>query len=186
MTVPKLTDLKQYVNVTDSDHDGVLTELLDAAIAKIGRESGLAFSSSSRTVYLSGGRHGTAALWFTGQPVTVSTVEIRDSSLIGGSTWTELEASEWEQLGGRLQRTGLLRWPRGDSNIRVTLATAYSEADPFPDDLRLAILRVAAAGFQGRKTATPTTRRSEGGGATSGDVAAALEVARSYRQVPGF
>lgn len=200
MSAPTLAELKAYAGgerSLGSEHDIVLEEALAAAIATASREGEILVTRGEHVVYRSGGAQGTAALWFTAQPVTVTKVELRDVSPIQ-TEWSELDAAEWEQVGGRLQRRSggsflagfsgtSYAFPPGASNIRVTLTAGFDEDNPMPADLRLAILKLAAAEFRQRRTATPTTERSAGTGAERVAIRSdALSVIRSYRQVPGF
>lgn len=198
--VPTLAELKAHLGgeqALGSEHDVFLQQALDAALATAAREGGLIFDREApQVVYRSGGTNGTAALWWTAQPVTVSKVELRNYGGIA-TGWTELATTEWEQLGGKLQRVAGASpgsgsgfgWPAGHSNIRVTLTAGFDEANPMPADLRLAILKLAAEEFRQRRGATPTSSRSGEGGTGAERMARrtdALYVIRSYQQVAGF
>ena len=195
MSLPTLTELKAHLGgeqSVGSEHDVFLQQALDAALATAAREGGLILDRDTpQVVYLSGGPNGTAALWFPSQPVTVTKVELRDYAGID-TGWTELDAAEWEQLGGKLQRVAGASfsgsaWPAGYHNIRVTLTAGYDESDPMPADLRQAILDFAADKFRTRRGATPTSSRREGTGAERMALRAdAVAVFRSYQQVYGF
>lgn len=194
MSAPSLTDLKSYLGGQQSlgsDHDEVLEQALAAAIATVEREAGIYASvqGEARVLHLSGGAYGTRAIWFTSQPVAISKVEVRGYTALGGAdSWTEIDAADWEQVGSRLARVGGTLWPAGYSNIRVSFAAGFDNDAPMPADLKLAILKIAAADFRGRKTATPTSSRggTEERRRRDADISEAIGVARSYRQVAGF
>lgn len=196
MSIPTLNELKAHLGgerSVGSEHDVFLQSALDAALATAAREGGLILDPDTpQVVYLSGGPHGTAALWFTSQPVTVSKVELRNFGDLS-TGWTELDPTEWEQLGGKLQRpAGTVTswgfgWPSGHSNIRVTLTAGFDAANPMPPDIRQAVLDFAADKFRTRRGATPTSSRREGTGPERMALRAdAIAVFRAYRQVPGF
>jgi hypothetical protein len=73
-----------------------------------------------------------------------------------GGEWVAMASTEWEQLGRRVRRANGYAFPAGEDNVRITWTGGYDAEHPMPDDLRQAILDLAATWMRNRKTMTPT------------------------------
>ena len=145
-----LNDLRQLLQITDSEDDVLLQRLLDAASAWIGTQCGYGSSgmlSAEHTFTFSG--EDTRGWSPPVQPVTaIASVTIDGEEIPARDAANDVDGYYLSNFG-RAELSGAYRFTRGQGNC-VVVATCGYASDAVPADLEAAALALAAQRFQER------------------------------------
>lgn len=131
MAVISLAETKEWLDVTNTDDDTLITALIERVSEFIENQTGRFFgTATAHTEHLPG--TGTNELWLNEPADTITSVEERS---FPGDTWTTITEGDddgFELLGRRLLRKGGARWIQG-RQYRVIYQFGYATA---PEDIR--------------------------------------------------
>jgi len=182
-----LESVKRQLNITDTSHDDLLTELINRATARIEGWTLRKLKQRSLTEIYDG--PGTAFLRLrefpiVGQPAVYidANRQFPESSRLRDSDFLIFRES------GLLAFVGANRliatWPKGLQNTKVVYTAGY---DPVPDDLQYACIELVCGGFfRARQGAQGIISESAGGYSVSwidGLPKEVVEILKRYRRV---
>lgn len=178
MALIALAETKEWIGVTTTDDDALLTALITRVVAFLEVQTGRHFdASASHTEYLDG--NGSDELYINEPADTITSVHYRSYP---GDSWTEITAGDadgFEQQGRKLLRKGMHRWARG-YEYRVIYDFGYATG---PEDVRQLALDLVklkygeakidaqAGAFDSYQIGDTSWRRGDSGGGTMSDSA---------------
>jgi uncharacterized phiE125 gp8 family phage protein len=141
-----LSDLKTYLEITDTTFDTILNDLIEAVSEEFETYTSRKFIQATYTdEYFDG--DGTRILWLPNWPIiSVTSVVENDVTLTEGNEEDYIVYKE----EGYLWRVGTV-WAEGVKNIKITYTAGYLQSD-IPKDLVLAVKKQVAFEWQKQKS----------------------------------
>jgi len=146
MDLTTLAQVKALLQVTETDWDALLEELIGAISQRAGTYCNRDFESKVRVEYHYGGGQ---YLYLKGLPV------ISITSVYGSDTWewgtdNLIPAADYQLLEAGMLAYRYGNWPYGPKTLKVTYTGGYA-ADAIPADLEMAVRSQVAYDFNRRK-----------------------------------
>ncbi|MBM4287557.1 MAG: phage head-tail connector protein [Deltaproteobacteria bacterium] len=146
MNLTTLSQVKAILELTETDWDGLLEELIAAVSQRAGTYCNRDFEKKERVEYHDGGGR---YLYLKGLPV----VEI--ASIYGSDSWewdggSLVPADHYQLLNAGMVASRFGTWPYGPKALKVVYSGGYAE-DEVPADLEMAARTQSAYDFKRRK-----------------------------------
>lgn len=146
MDLTTLAKVKALLELTETDWDALITELVGAVSERCASYCNRDFESKSRVEYHDGGG---LYLYLKGLPVAAI------ESIHGSDTWewdtrNLIPAADYQLLSAGMAAYRYGAWPYGPQALKVTYTGGYA-ADAVPDDLEMAARTQVAYDFRRRK-----------------------------------
>jgi len=146
MDLTTLAQVKAVLELTETDWDALITDLIGAVSKRSASYCNRDFESKSRVEYHDGGGQ---YLYLKGLPVVALT------SVYGSDTWewgtdNLIPATDYQLLEAGMLAYRYGAWPYGPQALKVTYTGGYA-VDTIPADLEMAVRSQVAYDFNRRK-----------------------------------
>lgn len=141
-----LSELKDWLDVTGTDDDNLLTNMEKRAVAFLEEQTNRYFGAERTVVEIVSGA-GDDVLWLREPPVSITSVERRDAI---GTGWETVDSTYYEldPINQRkLFRLGGYVWAKGRRNYKITYKDGYATGSE-PLDVYQAVIDLVAAQYR--------------------------------------
>mgnify|MGYP003376238102 CR=1 FL=1 len=165
MSYATIDDLREYLGLTESDHDALLDRLLDSAQKYIETQTGRTFEASAdSTRYLDASAILLRDLWLDADLCAITSVTNGDSVVIAGTNYTTRPRNLTPYYALRMDTDSAYAWDGTTGEIAIVGKWAYSTTAPY--DIQQATIRLAGWLYRQRDNAGEGDRPIIAGNAT--------------------